>query len=100
MSPRRAPPAEPSGQARPSGTVFVAECFWPGVSETKLAAVAERAARDTGVACLELILIPADEIVLGLFRAPTAGAADDAARRAGLPAERIVASVRIRPHPG
>jgi hypothetical protein len=81
----------------PPHSTYLAECFWPGVSATELAAAAGRIGRDHPAECLELILIPRDEIVLCLYRAPTAVAVSDAIRAAGFPAERIVESVRIRP---
>lgn len=77
---------------------YLVECYWPGVSETKLAEAVERAAGETAARCVESILIPADEIVLCLFEARSAGAVRDATRRARLPSERIVESVRIQPH--
>ena len=81
----------------PSRATFLVECFWPGVSEAKLAAAAERSAHDRSAVCDELILVPADEIVLCLFRAASATAIRDASRRAGLPSERIVEAIRISP---
>ena len=86
------PPASP-----PTGGTYLAECFWPGVTEGELEAAARRIGRDHPAECLELILIPRDEIVLCLYRASTALAVTDAIRTAGFPAERIVESVRIRP---
>jgi uncharacterized protein DUF4242 len=79
---------------------YLAECFWPGVSEAKLAAAAGRTAHDRTATCLEVILIPADEIVLCLFQAPSQSAVTTASRRAGLPSERVVESLRIRPGVG
>ena len=83
----------------PPVATYVAECFWPGVTESDLAAATRRLSQDDAAECLELILIPRDEIVLCLYRAPTPIAVTDAVRRAGFPAERIVESVRIAPHP-
>jgi hypothetical protein len=88
---------DPPHTPEPPGATYLAECFWPGVNETELAAAARRVGHDNPAECLELILIPRDEIVLCLYRAPTAVAVTDAIRRAGFPAERIVESVRIRP---
>jgi hypothetical protein len=76
-------------QAAPPGT-YLAECFWPGVTAAKLAAVATRAAGPSEATCLQLILIPDDEIVLGIFHAPSPDAVTEASRRVGLPSERIV----------
>ena len=90
--------AIPPPAPEPARGTYLAECFWPGVSETELAAAAKRVGRDNPAECLELILIPRDEIVLCLYRAPTAIAVAVASRRAGFPAERIVESVCIRPN--
>jgi hypothetical protein len=79
----------------PAPRTYLVECFWPGVDESKLRAAADRAARDRSVVCHELILVLADEIVLGLFQARSETAIADATRRAGLPSERIVESIRI-----
>src|SRR5690349_12129768 len=81
----------------PTPSTYLAECFWPGVDEDELAAAARRLGRNHPAECIELILIPRDEIVLCLYQAPTAVAVTDAIRAAGFPAERIVESVRIRP---
>jgi len=81
----------------PSPRTYLVECFWPGVDEAQVAAAAERVADDASVVCHELILVPADEIVLGLFHARSQTAIAEASRRAGLPSERIVESIRIQP---
>jgi hypothetical protein len=94
--PTASPPDQPHTPEPPVAT-YLAECFWPGVNETELAAAVRRIGRDNPAECLELILIPRDEIVLCLYRASTAVAVTDAIRRAGFPAERIVESVRIQP---
>ena len=84
---------------------YLVECFWPGVSESRVArAVRQLAALDTGraaVTCADTILVPDDEIVLCVFEGRSTEAVRVSAERAGLPAERIVACVqvptRIRP---
>jgi hypothetical protein len=99
MNPPATPPGEDTattGESAATGT-YLAECFWPGVTTAQLADAAERAARDGNASCLELILLPADEIVLGLYLAPSPAAVTEASRRAGLPAERVVRSVHIKP---
>ena len=76
---------------------FIAECFWPGVSEAEVAALDSRAAASAGwlteagdpVRFLGSILIREDEVVLCQFE----GAADAvrrAAEQAEIPFERIV----------
>ena len=82
----------------PPAATYLAECFWPGVNATKLAETATRIAGHTDATCIELILIPGDEIVLGVFRAPSAAAVTQVSRRAGLPAERVVRSLHVTPH--
>jgi hypothetical protein len=76
---------------------YLAECFWPGVTAARVAEAAARAAEDAEATCIELILIHGDEIVLGLFQASSAADVTQACRRAGLPAERIVKSLHVRP---
>jgi hypothetical protein len=78
---------------------FFVECYWPGATESR---VARAAARVMGVPqsgnaarCLDLILIPDDEIVFGVFAGSSLEAVRASAERAGLPAERIVRCVRV-----
>ncbi len=76
---------------------YVAECFWPGVSERDLSAldertqacVAELSRGGASVRYLGSLLLRADEVVLCRFE----GDADDvrvAAESAGIPFERIL----------
>jgi hypothetical protein len=84
-------------------TPFMAECFWPGVTEQQLADAGARArqaadeinssgilARYTGS-----ILVPADEIALCFFEAASIDAVSDLNRRAAIPFERILQIVRL-----
>ncbi len=79
----------------------VAECFWPGVGETELRALDERArasaaglvAEGRPVRYLGSLLMRTDEVALCLF----AGDAEDvriAAERAEVPFERIIEAER------
>jgi hypothetical protein len=85
----------------------MAECFWPGVTEHRLAeagASAHRAARAIGsegqvARYLGSILIPVDEIAFCLFEARSLEAAGEIGRRGAIPFERIVEIVRLRPFP-
>jgi hypothetical protein len=87
-------------------TTYMAECFWPGVTEQLLADAGARAGRATeamsvdGVRAhyLGSILVPADEIALCLIEASSLEAASDLNRRAGIPFERILEVVRLEPH--
>jgi hypothetical protein len=79
-------------------TYFV-ECYWPNVDELRLGEVVERLAADerTDVAWVSSILIPDDEIVLCLATGPSGEAVRATARRAGLPAERVVPCISFSP---
>jgi hypothetical protein len=81
------------------GTVdtFLVECFWPGVTRGHFESAASLAGSQSTATCLELILIPEDEIVLGVFRGASPAAVSEACRFAGLPDERIVEAVEVRP---
>jgi hypothetical protein len=72
---------------------FVAECFWPGVTEPDVEALDVRIRATTGgeegVHYLGSVLMRGDEVVLCLFDGP-ADAVRDAAERAEVPFERIV----------
>jgi len=77
---------------------FLVECYWPGVSEERVAALADRAraaaSERHGVDLVESIVIPADGTVFWLFE----GHEDDVralALEAGLTFERILGSRRI-----
>ena len=81
-------------------TYFV-ECYWPGVTDARLAdAVTHLTAeneRDGAARRIDSTLIPADEIVLCVFEAPSALAVRTTAKRAGMPQERIVECIRVAP---
>jgi hypothetical protein len=51
--------------------LYAAKCYWPGVTETNLELVAERAVRTTAsrtrVACPGSLLFSADDLVLCSF---------------------------------
>jgi len=78
---------------------YLVECYWPGVSQTRLADTITRLAgepgRSDGVRWLDSILVPADETVLCVFHGATAGAIRRAADQARLPAERVVPCIQI-----
>jgi hypothetical protein len=81
---------------------FLVECYWPGVSETQIVALAARThaaasqlpARREPVDLVESIVVPADETVFWLFE----GREDDiraVALEAGLTFERILEWRRV-----
>jgi hypothetical protein len=77
--------------------LFVAKCYWPGVTEGELEALAARATRvhpvRRDVAYLGSLLFAADDLVLCLFEGPSRAAVKRAADRAGIPCERVMDSV-------
>jgi Protein of unknown function (DUF4242) len=81
---------------------YLVECYWPGVSEDKLAAAAWRAheaalalRRHGGdVDYLGSILVPADETVFCLFEGREADVRA-ASERAGVPFDRVLESLRF-----
>ncbi len=82
---------------RESGTEFIAECLWPGVRESDLRALDDRAAETAArlssagqeVGYLGSLLMREDEVVLCLFRGRRA-AIQEAAVAAEIPFERIL----------
>jgi hypothetical protein len=82
---------------------FMAECFWPGVTEAKVreagtrAGHAARAASRDGdaVRYLGAILIPADEVAFCLFEGNSAQLVAEVSEHAQIPFERILETVRL-----
>jgi hypothetical protein len=82
---------------------FFAECYVPGLRSTDveksvgLARAAAAELRDEGreVAYVRAIHVPDDEVVFHVFEASDGAVAREAARRSGLPFERVVESVSI-----
>jgi len=81
----------------------MAECFWPGVTEKKVAAAGGRAyeashsidSADGRAHHLGSILVPNDEVALFLLEAASLDAATALAQQAAIPAERILEIVRL-----
>jgi len=76
--------------------LYAAKCYWPGVTETDVERVAERAGRaglaaggDT-VVYLGSLLFAADDLVLCLFQGPSRAAVIQASDRLGIPRERLM----------
>ena len=91
------PPSAPLGQT------YLLECFWPGVTDETVRAAARRlrrAARElagTGppLRYLGSQLVPGDEVVFFEVEAGSEEAAGELARRAEIPVERVVGSLRV-----
>jgi Protein of unknown function (DUF4242) len=85
--------------------LYAAKCYWPGVTETTLQQVAARAAPADArpcrnrVAYLGSLLFCDDELVLCLFEAPSRAAVINASERLGIPCERLMNSVWLKPNP-
>ena len=84
--------------------LYAAKCYWPGVTQSDLEQVGERAAtaglgpgRD-GVAYLGALLSAADDLVLCLFQGPSRAAVIQASDRLGIPSERLMNSLWLGPH--
>ena len=86
-------------------TAFMAECFWPGVTEQQLVDAGARARRAAGAIgpdgafarYMSSILVPSDEIAFCLFEATSIDAASDLNQRAAIPFERILEIVHLGP---
>jgi hypothetical protein len=83
---------------------YVAECFWPGVTQRELEVLDGRASLSASRASLGVsateqavhyvgsMLMPEDEVVFCFFEGPSAEAIAGAARAAQIPFSRILAS--------
>lgn len=82
--------------------LYTAKCFWPGVTEDELRLAATRAGAGTGAeqqtSFRGALYLPGDELVLGLFDAPSPASVKRASERAGLPCERVIESIWVAPH--
>ena len=84
-------------------TTFMAECFWPGVTECDVVDIAERVRHTTPAvgsggafaSYLGAVLVPSDEIALCIFDATSINAVTDVSRQAAIPFERILEIVRL-----
>ena len=83
--------------------MYAAKCYWPGITESDLEQVAERAAGaslapGTGtVIYLGALLFPADDLVLCLFQGPSPAAVIQASDQLGIPFERLMGSTWFHP---
>jgi hypothetical protein len=77
---------------------FIAECFWPDVSPEQVgerAAQLQHDAAGMSVRFVGAILVPDDDVVFYLFDDCSAAAVREVCRRAAIPVDRIVRSVRL-----
>ena len=76
--------------------LYAAKCYWPGVTETDVERVAERAGRaglaagGSTVTYLGSLLFAGDDLVLCLFQGPSRAAVIRASDRLGIPCERLM----------
>jgi hypothetical protein len=90
--------------ARLQAMLYAAKCYWPGVNEAELERTAARVAENSSrnalchIRYLGSLLFRDDELVLCMFEAPSRSAVKRASARAGVPYERIMDSVWLRPH--
>jgi hypothetical protein len=81
-----------------STPLYVAKCFWPGVTELVLARAAAVAATAAHAGYRGSLLFLEDELALCLFDAATRAAVRRTTERAGIPCERVMNSLWL-PHP-
>ena len=83
--------------------LYAAKCYWPGVAETDLEQVAERAGRagpasgSNRVTYLGSLLFADDDLVLCLFQGPSRAAVIQASDRLGIPCERLMDAAWLGP---
>ena len=85
-------------QARPARQSYLVECYWPGVTESRVIVTARRAQQaaeelseqGSEITYRSAFLVAGDEVAFCLFDAGSRGAVEEACRRAGLPFDRIL----------
>ena len=83
--------------------LYAAKCYWPGVTESDVEQVTERAGRaglasgSNPVTYLGSLLFAADDLVLCLFQGPSRAAVIKASERLGIPSERLMNSAWLGP---
>jgi Protein of unknown function (DUF4242) len=78
--------------------LYTAKCYWPGISAEEFdrgasGRLATRSAEPGSIVYRGAILFPEDDLVLCLFEASSRAAVKEAAERARVPCERVIASV-------
>ena len=83
--------------------LYAAKCYWPGVTESDVEQVPERAGRaglasgSNPVTYLGSLLFAADDLVLCLFQGPSRAAVIQVGDRLGIPCERLMDSAWLSP---
>ena len=81
--------------------LYAAKCYWPGVTQAELEQVVARTAwagaSASDVSYRGSLLFAADDLVLCLFDGPSRAAVKRASERAGLPCERLMESIWVKP---
>lgn len=79
--------------------LYAAKCYWPGVSEDALLNAAHRAGEQSGTGNRPvfrgLLYLPSDQTALSLFEADSAVSVKQASESAGMPCERVIATVWV-----
>jgi hypothetical protein len=80
-------------------SLFLVECFWPGVTREQVEAANARARARAGasVRFLGSLLVPGDEVVLFQFRAASSEEVVRTSREAKLPFDRVAESLWLGP---
>jgi uncharacterized protein DUF4242 len=83
--------------------LYAAKCYWPGVTQAELEQVVACAARTGATALFDVayrgsLLFADDDLVLCLFDGPSRAAVKRASERAGLPCERLMESIWVKPN--
>jgi hypothetical protein len=84
--------------------LYAAKCYWPGITESELDRVAERADLSSsageaeGAAYLGALLFEADDLVICLFEARSRSAVSQASEQLGIPCERVMTPVWLAAH--
>jgi hypothetical protein len=78
--------------------LYTAKCFWPGIDAAEFERVASSRLSRRSTESLDIVyrgalLFPDDELVLCLFGAASRAVVKQAAERASVPCERVIASI-------
>jgi hypothetical protein len=80
--------------------LYTAKCFWPGAGESEIRRAAARASCDAVQRHARFrgaLYVPADEIVLCLFEAPSSLWVKSECKSAAMPCERVMETLWIAP---